>query len=97
MIVLQSTYNKLIDKYNKLIDKYNELVREKNHLLHLGISLQDKYNSLVYVYNNLVEEKSQSSQFTKQELKDLRSLIHPDKHGNSERATRLTQKVNSLL
>ncbi|MBM3273156.1 hypothetical protein FJY94_07940 [Candidatus Kaiserbacteria bacterium] len=38
-----------------------------------------------------------TEQFNADELKTLRRLVHPDKHGNSEAATRLTQKLNAML
>ncbi|MFM8443958.1 MAG: hypothetical protein ACKN9W_11550 [Methylococcus sp.] len=38
-----------------------------------------------------------SEQFTPDELKALRRLVHPDKHQGSEAANRITQKINALL
>jgi hypothetical protein len=35
--------------------------------------------------------------FSPEELRTLRRLVHPDKHGGSESATRMSQKVNALL
>lgn len=37
-----------------------------------------------------------STQFTKDELRSLLQLIHPDKHGGKQIAVTLTQKVNEL-
>jgi len=39
----------------------------------------------------------QAEQFDTDELKTLRRLVHPDRHGNSEAATRISQKINSLI
>lgn len=44
---------------------------------------------------NLVELVGE--QFTQDELKSLRRMIHPDRNGGSQTATQLTQKLNQLI
>jgi hypothetical protein len=43
------------------------------------------------------QQLEQRGQFDADELKTLRRLCHPDRHGNSEASNRLTQKINNLL
>lgn len=40
---------------------------------------------------------AQSAQFSMDELRSLRRLCHPDRHGGSDAANRLTQKLNAML
>lgn len=40
---------------------------------------------------------SRNSQFTPEELKRLRMLCHPDRHGNSELSNKMTKKLNEIL
>lgn len=38
-----------------------------------------------------------AAQFDRDELKALRRLVHPDRHGGSDTANRLTAKLNAML
>jgi hypothetical protein len=40
---------------------------------------------------------SLGAQFDMDELKALRRLCHPDKHGGSDTATRLSQRINAMI
>ena len=92
---LRFKYSKLLDdnylliiKLNRLKDGYKEVVSEYDALI-------DKYNLLVRKYNSSRGQKN-DTQFSKDELQDLLRLCHPDKHNNSEKATKVTQKILEL-
>ena len=88
MFILKSTYINLVVKYEVLIAKYEKLITD--------------YNSLVQLINKkggqefLNKAKIGNSSFSKEEIKTLITLCHPDKHCGSETATKLTQKLLSL-
>lgn len=67
--------------------------QETNHAI-------ERHNILVRRINNgeFAKKVAQptSTQFTKDELRSLLQLIHPDKHGGKQIAVTLTQKVNAL-
>lgn len=65
--------------------RYESVVRSYNELV-------DEFNKVVHAYNTLVTQ----SQFTDEEIASLIRLCHPDKHGGSEAATRMTQKLLEL-
>lgn len=65
--------------------RYESVVRSYNDLV-------DEFNKVVHAYNTLVTQ----SQFTDEEIASLIRLCHPDKHGGSEAATRMTQKLLEL-
>lgn len=45
----------------------------------------------------LQQQAAVGSQFNVEELKTLRRLVHPDRHGGSEASTRLSQRINQML
>lgn len=62
--------------------RYESVVRSYNDLV-------EAYNVVVREYNALVTQ----SQFTDEEIASLIRLCHPDKHNNSQLATRMTQRL----
>lgn len=66
----------------------NELLASENLSLKKRLNNLDEKSSVKY---------EKVSQFTKNDLKILRNLTHPDKHKNSENAARMFIKINSLL
>lgn len=47
-------------------------------------------------WNDSKTKQSNTTQFTKDELRSLLQLVHPDKHDGKESAVKLTQKINQL-
>lgn len=81
--------------------KYDEVRRKV-------IDLTWEYDALLSHWNRLVNEiNSKGGQkflegpnptsFSIEELKKLRSLVHPDKHNNSAISNELSAKINSML
>lgn len=111
MIVLKSTYDALKKRFarldaenDKLIATYNELVREWKRVRKERDQNIEDYNNLVDKANDLREQlraakqtKQTNTQFTSDELRAIRRLCHPDRHGNSEAATKITQKLNGMV
>lgn len=68
-------------------------------------SLQDEYRDLMRDYNELMKERNEffrkinksssnyDSDLNKNDINDILMLCHPDRHGNSARATRVTRKL----
>lgn len=58
----------------------------------IRLSVSDRYALML---ENRVEELRlrEYQGLTRRELTDLISLVHPDKHNGSEKATRITQKI----
>lgn len=81
--VLEQRVRRMADDYNTLIDEYNVLVRKANRL---NKELREVKSS-----------RTVTTQFTPDELRTLRRLCHPDRHGNSSQATAITQKLNQML
>lgn len=69
-------------------------LREKNK------RLTAERDSAVSQFNELVREVDNidyHAQFSKDELKALRVLAHPDKHGSSKVASEITKKINVMI
>jgi len=80
---------RLWDGIDDLLDERKELhtkIGELNYRLSLYIQLA-----------NMKTHNQSPKPFADDELRSLRRLCHPDKHGGSEAATRLTQKLNAML
>lgn len=90
MLVRQSKYDELkVQLYatqyalNSKVEQWNELVSR--------INAKGGEN---FLQNGSVKG---SSQFTEDELKALRRLCHPDRHGSSKSSNELSAKINNLL
>lgn len=92
MLVFRSTYDVLELKYLKLRLQYNDLL--------------NRWNQLTAQWNTLVNQvnakggpsflRNESTQFNKQEIRDLIKLCHPDRHDGSELAQVMTRKLLQL-
>ncbi|HET8688426.1 MAG TPA: hypothetical protein VFM18_17585 [Methanosarcina sp.] len=69
-------------KYENALRKYNALVDRINRL-----------GGEEFLRTGEAEQKAGTQQFSKEEINTLIALCHPDKHGNKESATRITQKL----
>ena len=82
----------------KIIEQDTLLRQQDQDYLALNtrlLNVVNSYNLLKSEYTRL--QGNQTHNFTKDELRDLRKLCHPDKHNNSDLATQLTAKINGLL
>jgi hypothetical protein len=98
MFILHSTHKKEILRH--LEEKRSLLERLNAEKLRYA-ALQEEWNALVTRINarggeSFLRGQSSPPQFSKEELRQLISLCHPDKHGGSERASYLTAKLNAL-
>lgn len=78
---LQRMFGAAVREHNILMDQWNELVRKINR--NGGQQFLDGRRQV-------------QLQFTKDELKSLLVLVHPDKHNGKETAVKLTQKILEL-
>lgn len=89
-------------KYNKLVQENILLRLEKIDILLQFKSLTNKWNSLIDKINRkggqefLDEACLGKRDFTKEEIKTLISLCHPDKHCGSKKAEEITKKLLSM-
>lgn len=95
MFVLQTNYNRVKNRCNELsimldiaISKYRTLQRDWNCL----IDLINKKGGQEF----LDKAKLGNKDFTKEEIKVLISLCHPDKHCGSKKAEEITKKLLSM-
>ncbi len=84
---------------------YEEEVRERQKAERVFMHLHEQHESLIDKHNRLVEkinEKGAGSdflngqpdnRFSKDDIKRLISLCHPDKHQGKEAAKQMTQKL----
>ena len=99
MFVLQSTHDKVVAECQanyKLALKY---YTEFRHTM-------DKYNQLVELINTkggqeflddaVIPQKEKKLDFSKEQLRKLIQLCHPDKHNGSALSVEVTQFLNSL-
>lgn len=81
----------------------DEYEKERKYLTQARIEIRDLQTKLDRLtQENVFREsfnssKSKNSSFTREELKVLRGLSHPDKHGGRESAVKMTQKINELI
>lgn len=108
MFVSRSKYNNVLKQRNK---SQTEAVLLATQVITLSTefkSLREKWEELVTKVNSKGGEaflnhgelygfNKSETQFTNEELKVLRRLVHPDKHGNSVSANNLTAKINQLV
>ena len=96
MIVLKSTYDELRRRY----EAQTAMLRSTNTELQ---TLTMKWNGLVNRINALGGEqflqstnRNGSSQFSREEIKQLVRLCHPDKHNGSKTASAITAKLLTM-
>lgn len=84
-------------RYQRLLRAYDRVCTDHAMLKHM-------WNELVQTINSKGGEEFLNSgaiqsamPLSNDELLEIRSLCHPDKHGNSDRATRITQRLNEIL
>lgn len=80
---------------------YESLARELFDSRMAFSLLNDKWNDLVDRINKKGGERFLSQgpngcQFSKEELKQILVLCHPDKHGGSDKATTITKQINKI-
>lgn len=83
-------------EYNALNAEWQEDYKE---LLNNYRKLLAKYNAIVNQVNRKGGQSfldNESSEFSPEEIKDLISLCHPDRHGDNPKAMRITQKLLNL-
>ena len=96
MFMMKSTHNAhmkahydieegLVAKYMELLQKHDALIDRINDLGGEQF-LKDAENGV----------QSTANQLTQEDIKALISLCHPDKHGDSEKAKEITQKLLGL-
>lgn len=87
--------------------KYRKVCEERDRALFRVTSEINDYNKLALEYNVLLKKakelkerlaiaeqgSNQGKNLTKDDIKRLIALCHPDKHNNSEMATKMTQKL----
>ncbi len=81
-----------IDQYNKLVREYNKLLgyyrKYKSRCVQLEQDVSDAYS-----FAKHEAPRSNKWPFNKEDTRALLALCHPDKHGNSKSATRITQML----
>lgn len=87
MFIFKSTYEEI------LLDKLNSEIAFKTLLI--------KWNDLVDKLNekggdSFLNGKIKKDQFSKEELRDLLILCHPDKHNGNEKSTKITQRIVAM-
>ena len=70
--------------YDELLEKFNEI-----------INLINKKGGQRFLDEGILPEQA-APQFTKEEIKTLIQLCHPDKHGGKESAVEMTKKLNII-
>lgn len=97
MIVWQSRYDKVVRELKATIQAAEHLARQ------LAIA-KNSYNRVFRKYQEANDEiaqlsnrKGNNSGFTQEELRAMRRMMHPDRNGGSETATRITQKLNGMI
>lgn len=91
MFVRKSRFESLERVAATMADRINTLNMQLNY--HKNLVNELRYRLLV------AQNRSptlSSSQFSEEELKQLIRLCHPDKHGGSAAATKITQKLLAL-
>ena len=99
MFVLKSKYKRLLSKHELLISEYTKLSREYYDL----VTKWERMNELLGEKGVLelgmlefIENIRKNQIFSKEEIKVLISLCHPDKHENSKKAEEITKKLLSM-
>lgn len=83
-------YSKL---YSENIKLEQELSQVKMKMYALEAQLK-RYKKITMLSKGL--SGFSKSDFTEEEMKQLITLCHPDKHGNSELSNRVTSKLNAM-
>lgn len=71
-----------------LVERYNYLYHNHCSLIRSGERLRQEHEALKERCTRM-----QATKFTDAELKKLIRLCHPDKHGDSQSATEMTQRL----
>lgn len=79
MFVRSSTYESLKQQHDSAVRAYNRLLRQWNDI----VELINKKGGQDFLNDGIV--------FSQQDIKDLLTLCHPDKHQNSETSVRVTK------
>ena len=81
MFVLKSTYQSMLNQ------KRLEILERI-----------EKYNKLVDKYNDLLEayKENKDKCLSREDLKNIISLCHPDKHGGKDLATEMTRRLLAM-
>lgn len=96
MFVRQSTYDRMKGKYYLLKAEHRALTMVHNELM-------TEYNTVIHRINAhggealFTQGSPGTKQFSKQEIRKLVFLCHPDKHGNKKSATELTTKLIAMM
>lgn len=107
IFVTKGAYIRLQKKHLEYLEKYGEQQQQLIDALQALIDERDRYTKLLEQWNEMVERinakggaqflnSTPTKVFTKEEIKLLIKLCHPDKHGNSEEANRITSKLLRL-
>jgi hypothetical protein len=94
MFVLKSKYKRLLSKHALLVSEYTTLSREYHDL----VTRWSRMNELLEEKGvpEFIENIRKNQIFSKEEIKVLISLCHPDKHENSKKAEEITKKLLSM-
>lgn len=79
MFVLSSTYESLKRQHDSAVRSYNRLLREWNQM----VELINKKGGQDFLNDGVV--------LSQNDIKDLLTLCHPDKHQNSDTSVRVTK------
>lgn len=101
MLMFTSTHEAEVEsllKDNRELQRL--LIAEKDHAVFLDRmlrSLETEYrNFRTYCVGHHIERLPAKTPFTKDEIRTLIQLCHPDKHGGKESAVTITQKLLKL-
>lgn len=108
MFVSKSKHDKLKAERDELEIHVSLLSYQLSHVQDRNYELSAKWEDLVTKMNakggqafldrgEIYGFNGATSQFTVEELKALRRLVHPDKHNGSKSSNDLTTKLNQLL
>lgn len=91
----------LASKYHKLLGEYTSLLSKSIFLESQYARLSNKWNSLIDRINkkggeDFLQRAKIFNTFTKEEIKTLICLCHPDKHCGSKKAEEITKKLLSM-
>ncbi|MCK9338300.1 MAG: hypothetical protein M0P43_10750 [Arcobacteraceae bacterium] len=94
MFVLKSKYKRLLSKHELLISEYTKLSREYHDLVTRWERMSELLEEKGVI--EFIENIRKNQIFSKEEIKVLISLCHPDKHENSKKAEEITKKLLSM-
>lgn len=108
MFVRKSTYDELMSRYIGLDGRLSSKEKECEGVYDLMSDYRSKLRSAQILNSNLHAQievmrrqalmtKPISGEFTREELKSMRRLVHPDKHNGKESSVKITQKINELI